>query len=44
MIGYLEIVSTLPLAIDAVYAVSHREHRSIAIDVERVEGRPKITS
>lgn len=41
MIGYLEIVSTLPLAVDAVYTVTDRERRSIAIDVERVEGRPK---
>ena len=41
MIGYLEIVSTLPLAVDAVYTVTDRERRSVAIDVERVEGRPK---
>jgi hypothetical protein len=41
MIGYLEIVSTLPLAVDAVYTVSDRERRTLAIDVERVEGRPK---
>jgi hypothetical protein len=40
-IGYLEILSTLPLAIDAVYTVSDREGRTVAIDVERVEGRPK---
>jgi hypothetical protein len=41
MIGYLEIVSTLPLAIDAVYTVSDLERQTLAIDVERVEGRPK---
>jgi hypothetical protein len=41
MIGYLEIVSTLPLAVDAVYTVSDRGGRAVAIDVERVEGRPK---
>jgi hypothetical protein len=41
MIGYLEIVSTLPLA---VYTVTDRERRSIAIDVKRVEGRPKSES
>ena len=41
MIGYLEIVSTRPLAVDAVYTATDRERRSIAIDVERVEGRPK---
>jgi hypothetical protein len=40
-IGYLEIVSTLPLAIDAVYTVTDREGRSVAIEVERAEGRPK---
>ena len=40
-IGYLEIVSTLPLAIDAVYTVSDLERHTIAIDVERVEGRLK---
>jgi Repeat of unknown function (DUF6923) len=40
-IGYLEIVATRPLAIDAVYTVSDREGRTIAIDVERVEGREK---
>jgi hypothetical protein len=40
-IGYLEIVSTLPLAVDAVYTVSDRERRTVAIDVERVEGRQK---
>jgi hypothetical protein len=40
-IGYLEIVSTRPLAIDAVYTVSDREGRTVAIDVERVEGQPK---
>ena len=40
-IGYLEIVSTLPLAVDAVYTVTDRKRRSIAIDVERIEGRPK---
>ena len=37
-VGYLEIVSTLPLA---VYTVTDRERRSILIDVKRVEGRPK---
>jgi hypothetical protein len=41
MIGYLEIVSTLPLAVDAVYTVTDRERRTLAIDVERVEGRQK---
>ena len=40
-IGYLEIVSTRPLAIDAVYTVSDREGRTVAVDVERVEGQPK---
>jgi len=40
-IGYLEIVSTQPLAVDAVYTVSDRERRSIAIDVNRIEGRQK---
>jgi hypothetical protein len=40
-IGYLELVSTMPLAIDAVYTVSDREHRTLAIEVERIEGRPK---
>jgi hypothetical protein len=40
-IGFLEIVSTLPLAIDAVYTVTDRERRSVAIEVTRVEGRPK---
>ena len=40
-IGYLEIVSTRPLAVDAVYTVSDRERRTVGIDVERVEGRPK---
>jgi hypothetical protein len=39
-IGYLEIISTLPLAIDAVYTVTDRERRTVAIEVERVEGRP----
>jgi hypothetical protein len=39
--GYLEIVSTLPLAVDAVYTVSDRERQSIAIDVSRIEGRQK---
>ena len=29
MIGYLEIVSTLPLAVDAVYIVTDRERRSM---------------
>ena len=41
MVGYLEIVSTLPLAVDAVYTVSDREGRTVAIEVRRVEGRPK---
>ena len=41
MVGYLEIVSTLPLAVDAVYTVSDREGRTVAIEVQRVEGRPK---
>ena len=40
-IGYLEIVSTRPLAIDAVYSVSDRAGRTVAVDVERVEGQPK---
>lgn len=40
-IGYLEIVSTLPLAVDAVYTVSDRESRTVAIDVVRVEGQQK---
>lgn len=41
MIGYLEIISTLPLAVDAVYTVSDRERHTVAIDVERIEGRQK---
>lgn len=40
-IGYLEIVSTEPLAVDAVYTVGDREGRTVSIDVERVEGRRK---
>jgi hypothetical protein len=40
-IGYLEIVSTLPLAVDAVYTVSDRESRTAAIDVVRVDDRQK---
>ena len=40
-IGYLELVSTAPLAVDAVYTVSDRERRTLAIEVERVEGRLK---
>jgi hypothetical protein len=40
MVGYLEIVSTLPLAVDAVYTVTDREGRTVGIDVERIEGRP----
>jgi hypothetical protein len=40
-IGYLEIVGNLPLAIDAVYTVTDREGRAVAIEVERAEGRPK---
>lgn len=36
-IGYLEIVSPLPLAVDAVYSVSDHERQSIVIDVNRVE-------
>ena len=40
-IGYLEIVSSLPLAIDAVYTATDREGRAVAIEVERIEGRPK---
>jgi hypothetical protein len=41
MIGYLEVVSTRPLAVDAVYTVGDRGGRTVSIDVERVEGRRK---
>ena len=41
MIGYLEIVSTRPLAVDGVYTASDRAGRTVSIDVERVEGRRK---
>lgn len=44
MIGYLEIVSTRPLAVDAVYTVGDRAGRTVSIDVERVEGRRKVLS
>jgi hypothetical protein len=40
-IGYLEIVSTLPLAIDAVYTVTDLERRTVDIEVQRIEGRAK---
>jgi hypothetical protein len=40
-IGFLELVSTRPLAVDAVYTVTDRERRSVAIEVTRVEGRDK---
>ena len=42
MIGYLEIVSTQALAVDAVYTVGDRAGRAVSIDVERVEGRRKV--
>ncbi len=40
-IGYLEIVSTRPLAVDAVYTASDREGRTVAVDVQRIEGQQK---
>jgi len=41
-IGYLEIVSSEELAIDAVYTVSGLKRRRVSsIDVERVEGKAK---
>lgn len=42
MIGFLEIISNRPLAIDAVYTVGDRGGRTVSIDVERVEGRRKL--
>jgi hypothetical protein len=40
MIGYSEIISSLPVAVDAVYTTSDRENRMIAMEVNRNEGRP----
>ena len=42
MIGFLEIVSARPVAVDAVYTVGDRAGRTVSIDVERVEGRRKL--
>jgi hypothetical protein len=40
MIGYFEIISSLPVAVDAVYTASDRENRMIAMEVNRIEGKP----
>lgn len=40
MIGFLEIVSPVPLAVDAVYTASGHEGEVVSIDVERVEPLP----
>jgi Domain of unknown function (DUF4394) len=41
MIGFLELVTTAPVAVDVVYTASDRSGRTLTMDVQRVEGRAK---